>query len=167
MTVLKVLEFPDKRLRIKASPVAVIDDAVRKIVEDMIETMYAEDGAGLAGTQVDIHQQIVVMDDSHNQSNPMCIINPEIISCEGTQYEYEGCLSFPNAYDKVERALKLRVKAYNQFGEAIEFDAEGFLAKCIQHELDHLNGILFIDHLSKLRQDRVRKVLNTNKRRTA
>lgn len=159
MAVLKVLSYPDKRLRTKAVPVAVVDDAVRSIMDDMLETMYEAPGIGLAATQVDIHQQIVVIDVSEDKSDPLYLINPEIISKSGTEISEEGCLSVPEYYAEVERADKVTVRALGRDGESYEIDADGLLAVCIQHEMDHLQGKLFVDYLSPLKQQRVRKKL--------
>jgi peptide deformylase len=160
MSLLEVLQHPDPRLRIKAAPVAIFDKALRSQIDAMYETMYASQGVGLAGTQVNFHQRIFTMDVSETLAKPMCIINPEVIFKEGIQYESEGCLSVPAGYDKVERALKIRLRAQDADGNAIELEAEGLMAACIQHEMDHLNGVLFIDHLSRLKQDRYKKKLN-------
>ena len=165
MALLGVLQYPDPLLRKKAQPVSEVDDNIRKIVDDMFETMYEQSGVGLASTQVNIPQRIIVMDVSEGQKQPLCVINPEIISREGIQFEYEGCLSFPSVFDKVERSAKIRMRALDQFGKSYEMDAEGLLAICIQHEIDHLDGILFVDHLSRLKQERVRKKLEKNRRR--
>lgn len=166
MALLSVLQFPDPLLRKKAHPVAVVDDKVRKIVDEMFETMYEQNGAGLAATQVNIQQRIVVIDVSDDRKDPLCVINPEIIYSEGIQYEFEGCLSFPGVFDKVERAAKIRMRALDREGKSYELDAEGLLAICIQHEMDHLNGVLFMDHLSRLKQERMRKRLDKNRHRT-
>jgi peptide deformylase len=164
MAILQVLQYPDPRLRIKAKPVTSIDAELRKKIDDMYETMYAEKGVGLAATQVDIHLQLFTMDLSTDGTEPQCLVNPEIIYKEGVQYESEGCLSVPEAYDKVERAFKVRARGLDLNLKPIEIDAEGFMAACIQHELDHLNGILFVDHLSKLKLDRIRKKIEKIKR---
>lgn len=166
MAVLEVLRFPDPRLRTKAKPVGTIDDELKRIVDDMYETMEANNGIGLAATQVNIHQQIFVMDVSETRDQRFCIINPEILSREGVQYETEGCLSVGGgAYDKVERAMKVKLRAMDLDGKTIEIDAQELMAACIQHEMDHLNGILFIDHLSRLKQDRIRKKISKTERR--
>ncbi len=167
MALLEVLKYPDPRLRIKAKPVTQIDDALRRIVDDMYETMYAAKGVGLAATQVNIHQQIFTMDVSDTHEQRICVLNPEIISKEGLQYEAEGCLSVGGSgiYDKVERALKVRLRGMDLEGNTIELDAEELMAICIQHEVDHLNGVLFIDHLSRLKQDRIRKKIEKNERK--
>lgn len=165
MALLPVLQYPDERLRTIAQPVIDFNSGIQKIVDDMFETMYEEQGLGLASTQVNIHQRIIVLDVSDNRTQPLCIINPEIISREGIQYEFEGCLSFPSVFDKVERSAKVRLKAFNKEGQAYEMDAEGILAVCIQHEMDHLDGVLFVDHLSRLKQDRAKKKLHKIRQR--
>ena len=159
MALLEILQYPDPRLRTKAVPVTNVDAELRQQIEDMFETMYATQGVGLAGTQVNIHLRVFTMDVSEAHDERRVIINPEIISKEGIQYESEGCLSVPEGYDKVERALKLTVRALTLDGETQEFEAEGLMAACIQHEMDHFNGILFIDHLSRLKQERYRNKL--------
>ncbi len=164
MALLTILEYPDVRLRNKALPVTTFDAALHKVVDDMFETNYTQDGVGLAAIQVNIQQRIIVMDVSENKSAPICAINPEIIHREGTQYEYEGCLSFPSVYDKVERAAHVRLKAFDRDGKVFELAASGLLAVCIQHEIDHLDGILFVDHLSKLKQERSKKKLEKTRR---
>lgn len=165
MALLPVLQYPDERLRTKAKPVAQADSVVQKIIDDMFETMYEQEGVGLAATQVNIHQRIIVMDVSEGRKGPLCLINPEIIHSEGVQYEFEGCLSFPGVFDKVERAAKIRFKALDRDGNPYEMDAEEILAICVQHEMDHLEGILFVDHLSRLKKDRARKKLEKMRRR--
>ena len=165
MALLEILKFPDPRLRTKAQPITKIDDHLRKIVDDMYETMYANKGVGLAATQVNIHQQIFTMDVSEEHDQRICVLNPEIISKEGLQYEAEGCLSVGGgAFDKVERALKVRMRGMDLDGKPIELEAEGLMAVCIQHEVDHLNGVLFIDHLSRLKQERIRKKIEKTER---
>ncbi|MDR3478115.1 MAG: peptide deformylase [Gammaproteobacteria bacterium] len=165
MALLNVLQYPDKRLRLKAANVLVVDANIQKIVDDMFETMYAENGVGLAATQANIQQRIVVIDISEDKKSPLCVINPEIIACEGTQYEVEGCISFPGMFDKVERAEKVRLRALDRDGKSYEIDAEGLLSVCIQHEVDHLDGILFMDHLSRLKQDRMAKKIEKERAR--
>jgi len=159
MAVLKVLSFPDTRLRTKAAPVEVVDGAVRQIMDDMLETMYEAPGIGLAATQVDIHQQIVVIDVSEDSDAPLYLVNPKITAKSGKEISEEGCLSVPEYYAEVERADKVTVSALGYDGKPYEVDAEGLLAICIQHELDHLDGKLFVDYLSPLKQQRVRKKL--------
>jgi peptide deformylase len=160
MTILTVLTYPDKKLRDIADPVTVFDAQLHATIDDLFETMYAEKGVGLAATQVAIKQRLVVIDVSEERDSPLCIINPEIMAKEDSQYEYEGCLSVPEAYDKVERAANVKLKALDKHGQPFELEAEGLLAICIQHELDHLNGILFVDHLSRLKQLRLRKKMD-------
>ena len=157
MAMLEILKYPDPRLRTKAQPVQTFDAALKKQVEDIFETMYASQGVGMAATQANIHLRFFTLDVSETHDQGMCVVNPEIISTEGIQYEAEGCLSAPGAYDKVERALKVRVRGMDVHGKALEFDAEGLMAACVQHEVDHLNGILFVDHLSRLKQERYQK----------
>jgi len=159
MAVLKVLSYPDKRLRTKAVPVEVVDDSVRKMMDDMLETMYKAPGIGLAATQVNIHQQIVVIDISEDKSEPLYLVNPKIIAKSGSEVSEEGCLSVPEYYAEVERAEAVTVSALGRDGKAYEIEADGLLAVCIQHELDHLQGKLFVDYLSPLKQQRVRKKL--------
>jgi len=159
MSLLTILYHPDVRLRKKAVPVQHIDALIQRVIDDMFETMYAEKGIGLAATQVNIHQQIIVMDLSEGKSEPMCLINPEIIRREGSIESDEGCLSVPDYYDKVTRSEKIWVRALNSKGESLEFEADDVLAVCIQHEMDHLQGKLFVDYLSTLKQQRVRKRL--------
>jgi peptide deformylase len=152
---LNILEFPDPRLRKVASPVAAVTPDVVKLVRDMAETMYAAPGIGLAATQVDVHKRIVVMDLSETKDDLRVFINPEIIASDGAVETEEGCLSVPGYYDDVTRAARVRVRALNERGEQFELDAEGLLAVCIQHELDHLVGKVFVDHLSPLKRARL------------
>ena len=159
MAVLKVLSFPDKRLRTKAKPVDSVDDSVRTIMDDMLETMYDAPGIGLAATQVDIHQQIVVIDISEEKDSPLYLVNPSITAKSGKEISEEGCLSVPEYYAEVERAETVTVNALGRDGQPFELEAEGLLAVCIQHEMDHLQGKLFVDYLSPLKQQRVRKKL--------
>lgn len=167
MTVLKVLTFPDERLRTVAKPVEKVDDAIKTLVSDMFETMKDEKGIGLAATQVDVHKRVVVMDVSEEQDSPYVFINPEIIEKSGSTVSEEGCLSVPNNYAKVDRAEKVTVQALNENGEAFELEAEGLFAICIQHELDHLQGKLFVDYLSPLKRDRIKKKLEKEARLAA
>ena len=159
MALLDVLHFPDPRLRKKALPVDTIDDPIRALAADMLETMYQEGGIGLAATQVNIQKRVVVIDLSEQRNEPMYLINPEIISTEGVEQMQEGCLSVPDYFDMVERAEKVRFRYQNLEGKVVEVDADGLLAVCIQHEIDHLNGKLFIDYLSPLKRQRLRKKL--------
>lgn len=167
MAILEVLSFPDERLRTVAEPVETVDAAVKKIVKDMFATMQDENGIGLAATQVNIHRRIVVMDVSENQDNPRVFINPEIIEKSGTTISEEGCLSVPGNYAKVERAEKVTVRALDAEGKSFDLEAEGLLAICIQHELDHLKGVLFVDYLSPLKRQRIRKKLEKEARAAA
>ncbi|RUO76206.1 peptide deformylase [Idiomarina seosinensis] len=164
MSKLTVLKYPDERLRKVAEPIAGVDDALRSTIDDMFETMYESQGVGLAATQVDVHRRLFVADCSEDQNEPMVFINPEITKAEGHFTNDEGCLSFPNVYAKVERAEHITVKAIDRNGEEFSLDAEGLLAICIQHEIDHLNGKLFVDYLSPLKQNRIRKKLEKEQR---
>ncbi|WP_206485908.1 peptide deformylase [Thalassotalea sp. G2M2-11] len=165
MAILDVLRFPDPRLRTKAKPVEVVDDKIRKIVDDMFETMYAENGVGLAATQVNIHQRIVVIDVSENKEQAYVLINPEIIKKnQETMINEEGCLSVPGCYAKVDRHTEVTVKALDRDGKEYEIDGEELLAICIQHELDHLNGVLFVDYLSPLKRKRIQTKLEKEAR---
>jgi peptide deformylase len=167
MTVLTVLHYPDDRLRTVAKPVTEITAQTRQLVADMLDTMYDENGIGLAATQVNIHQRVVVIDISESRDQPQVFINPEIINKSGdTTYE-EGCLSVPQSYANVERAAAVTVKAQNTAGEWFELEADGLLAICLQHELDHLVGKLFIDYLSPLKRDRIKKKLEKEARNAA
>ena len=167
MAILEVLSFPDERLRTVAKPVEEVNDEIKQLVSDMFETMKDENGIGLAATQVNRHVQVVVMDVSEDQNEPRVFINPEIIRKDGSTISEEGCLSVPGNYAKVERAESITVKALDQNGESFELDAEGLLAICIQHELDHLKGKLFIDYLSPLKRQRIRKKLEKEARLAA
>lgn len=159
MAILEVLHFPDPRLRKKALPVDNVDDQIRALAEDMLATMYSEGGIGLAATQVNVQKRIVVMDLSEQHDQPTYLINPEILACEGTEQSQEGCLSVPGYFDYVERAEKVSFRYLDLEGKSQQIDADGLLAICIQHEIDHLNGKLFIDYLSPLKQQRLRKKL--------
>lgn len=165
MALLEILEFPDPRLRTRAKPVAEVDDAVRRLVADMFETMYKAPGVGLAATQVNVHRRIVVIDVSEDQSQPLVFINPEIEVLDQALCDYdEGCLSVPGFYETVSRPQHIRVRALDRDGQPFELEPEGLLAVCIQHELDHLNGRLFVDHISSLKRDRIRKKLEKKHR---
>lgn len=164
MAVLEVLHFPDERLRTVASQVKEVNDEVRKIANDMLETMYQEQGVGLAATQVNIHKRIVVIDVSDQRDQPIVLINPEITAREGSQMNEEGCLSVPGSYASVERSEKVTVKALDRDGNEFSLDADELLAICIQHELDHLMGKLFIDYLSPMKRQRIRKKLEKEAR---
>lgn len=159
MARLPILEYPDPRLRIRAERVTVVDEDVKRLVEDMFETMYTAPGIGLAATQVDVHKRIIVIDVSDGRDQPYCFINPEIVTADGRDSFEEGCLSVPGLYEFVERAERIKVKALDRNGEPFELEADGLLAQCIQHEMDHLEGILFIDHLSRLKRSMALKKL--------
>lgn len=164
MSKLTILEFPDPRLRTKAAPVDVFDDALRKLAADMLETMYAAPGVGLAATQVNVHRRLLVADCSEGHDDPRVIINPEILAKDGVTVSEEGCLSVPGYFDEVERAKHIRVRARDLDGKAVEFEADGLLAICIQHEIDHLDGKLFVDYLSEMKRQRIRKKLEKERR---
>ncbi|TWS00291.1 peptide deformylase [Pseudomonas saxonica] len=168
MAILNILEFPDSRLRTIAKPVAVVDDEVRQLIDDMFETMYEAPGIGLAATQVNVHKRIVVMDLSEDRSEPLVFINPEFeaLTDETDQYQ-EGCLSVPGFYENVDRPQRVKINALDRNGKPFEMIAEGLLAVCIQHECDHLNGKLFVDYLSNLKRDRIKKKLEKLHRQNA
>ncbi|MDV7213896.1 peptide deformylase [Azotobacter beijerinckii] len=165
MAILNILEFPDPRLRAVAKPIESVDDELRQLIDDMFETMYAAPGIGLAATQVNVHKRLVVMDLSEDKSEPQVFINPEFepLTEELGPYQ-EGCLSVPGFYENVERPLQVRIRALDRDGQPFELVAEGLLAVCIQHECDHLNGKLFVDYLSTLKRDRIRKKLEKQHR---
>jgi peptide deformylase len=165
MTRLKVLHFPDNRLRNKALPVDTITEEITSLAADMLETMYAEGGIGLAAIQVNIRKRIVVIDLSENKDNPVILINPEVIWSEGAEEMQEGCLSVPDVFDTVERAERIRYQYLDVDGNLVESDTDGLLAVCVQHEIDHLNGKLFIDYLSPLKRQRLRKKLDKQEKR--
>jgi peptide deformylase len=164
MSRLTILEYPDPRLRTRAAPIAAVDEEVRTLVDDMLETMYAAHGVGLAATQVDVHRRLIVIDVSEERNNPHVFINPQIIYAEGRAPVEEGCLSLPGIYDKLARATHIRVRALGRDGAAFEMDAEGLLAVCIQHEMDHLEGKLFVDYLSELKRQLIRRRLEKERR---
>lgn len=157
MAILNILHFPDPRLRHKAKPVVHVDDALRKLVDDMFETMYAAPGIGLAATQVNVAQRLMVIDVTAEKTQPLCFVNPEIIDKSGEEEMEEGCLSVPGYYDVVRRAERVKVRALDRNGQPFEIDTDGLLAVCIQHEIDHLDGKLFVDYLSELKRQRLRK----------
>ncbi|MBK1702663.1 peptide deformylase [Thiococcus pfennigii] len=164
MAILDILTFPDPRLRNQAKPVAIVDERVRRIVDDMLETMYEAPGIGLAATQVGIAQRIVVIDVSEQKNAPLCLINPEIIAKGGAAEMEEGCLSVPGFQEPVTRAAWVRAAALDRDGAPFELEAEGLLATCIQHEIDHLDGKLFVDYISSLKRYRIRKRLEKERR---
>ena len=158
MAKLPILEYPDERLRNRAAPVETVDDEVRRLVDDMLETMYDARGIGLAATQVDVHRRVIVMDVSDDRTSPLVLINPEVAPIgEEREPMQEGCLSIPEYYADVPRALRVHLKALDRDGQPYELEADGLLAHCIQHEHDHLEGVLFVDYLSPLKRDRVMK----------
>ena len=160
MAILEILVYPDPRLRTVAEPVKTVDDTIRKLVDDMTETMHHANGIGLAATQINVHKQVIVMDLSEQKdenTSPLVLINPSIVEKDGEQVYDEGCLSVPDYYAPVKRAESIKVTALDEQGEIFELSAEGLQAVCIQHEMDHLAGKVFVDYLSRLKQDRVRK----------
>jgi len=159
MTKLNILHFPDKRLRTKAVDIIHVDDKMRLLIDDMFETMYDAPGIGLAATQVNVHKRLIVIDVSEDNNEPLCFINPVITHQDGVEMSQEGCLSVPGFYGDVERAETITVKALDKHGESFELTTGDLLAVCIQHEIDHLNGKLFVDHLSALKRNRIRKKL--------
>jgi peptide deformylase len=168
MARLPILEYPDPRLRMRAEPVTEVDETLRTLIADMFETMYSAPGIGLAATQVNVHKRVLVLDTSAEGNDPYCLINPEIVLAEGQTSAEEGCLSVPEYYDYVDRAARIRVKALDRNGTPIVLDAEGLLAVCIQHEIDHLDGKLFVDYLSELKRERLkRKAVKKAKRGTS
>jgi peptide deformylase len=168
MAKLTILEFPDPRLRTRAVPVAVVDDGIRQLIGDMLETMYAAPGVGLAATQVDVHKRVLVVDVSKDQNRPLAFVNPEIIEREGSTEAEEGCLSVPGIFDTLTtRSERIVVRALDAQGQPFEIEADGLLAICIQHEMDHLEGKLFVDYLSDLKRTRIRKKLEKDRRERA
>lgn len=171
MALLPILSYPDPRLRTIAAPVKEVDADIKTLIKDMIATMYDADGIGLAASQVDQHIQLIVMDLSENKDKPIVFINPKVTPLVEDKQPYEeGCLSVPDVYDKVERPNKVRIEALDAEGNAIDQIAEGLLAVCIQHEMDHLNGVIFVDYLSRLKQtrarDKVKKVLKIREKQS-
>ena len=157
MALLPILRYPDPRLHTVARPVQVVDERIRHLVDDLLQTMYEADGVGLAASQVDVHERLIVMDTSEMRDEPRVLINPELVwTSEETKVSDEGCLSVPGIYDKVSRFEKVRVRFLNRAGEFEEFDAEGLLGVCVQHEMDHLLGKVFVEYLSPLKRDRIR-----------
>jgi peptide deformylase len=167
MALRTILEFPDPRLRTRAEPVTRFDAALGTLIDDMLETMYAAPGIGLAATQVDVHKRLIVIDISEEHNEPLVLINPEILAREGEAQTEEGCLSVPGIFDEVKRAARVRVRAQDRNGERFEGDYEGVLAVCIQHEMDHLEGRLFVDYLSDLKRERIRKRLDKERKERA
>lgn len=167
MALLPILRYPDERLHTVAKPVEVVDESIRTLVRDMAETMYAAPGIGLAATQVDVHKRVIVIDVSENQQDLMVLINPEIIARDGEQEYEEGCLSVPGIYDYVTRSATITVRALDEHGQVYEREADGLLAVCIQHEMDHLEGKVFVEYLSRLKQTRIRAKLQKQQRKVA
>ena len=166
MTTLNILHFPDPRLREVAQPVEQVDDTIRQLVDDMFETMYAAPGIGLAATQVNVGRRIIVIDISEEKDQPLCLINPQILQLDGMEEMEEGCLSVPGVYERVQRAEQDTVSALDREGQSFELCADGLLAVCIQHEIDHLDGKLFVDYLSQLKRSRIRKKLEKEQRQS-
>ena len=164
MAKLTILEFPDPRLRTQAAAVESLDDELRILIDDLFETMYEAPGIGLAATQVDVHKRLLVADLSADKNEPLVLINPLILEKDGATVTEEGCLSVPGYYEEVERAEHIRVRFLDKNGEPVELEAEGLLAVCIQHEIDHLDGKLFVDYLSEAKRQRIRKRLVRDKR---
>ena len=167
MALRTILEYPDPRLRTRAQPVTRFDAELGQLVDDMFETMYAAPGIGLAATQVDVHKRLIVIDVSKDRDQPLVFINPEILSREGEEISEEGCLSVPENFAEVKRAEKVRVRAQGRNGEVFERDYDGLLAVCVQHEIDHLDGKLFVDYLSDLKRERIRKKLEKERKERA
>jgi peptide deformylase len=167
MTLLNILRYPDARLHKAAAPVTVFDEPLKKLVRDMAETMYAAPGIGLAASQVDVHKQVIVIDVSERQDSLVVLVNPEIVEASGVSDIEEGCLSVPGVYDIVERAERVKVRAFDQNGNPFTLEAQGLLAVCIQHEMDHLKGKVFVEYLSQLKQQRVRAKLAKQLRKSA
>ncbi len=166
MALLTILHYPDPRLRIHARPITAVGVETRRLIADLLETMYAAPGIGLAATQVGLDQRLIVVDVSENNDAPCAFINPEILARDGKEKSQEGCLSVPGVFEEVERAERIRVRALDRDGKRVEFDADGLLAVCIQHEIDHLDGKLFVDYLSELKRLRIRKKLEKEQRET-
>lgn len=164
MALLPILKYPDSRLHTVAKPVQKVDDAIRSLVDNMAETMYAAPGIGLAATQVDVHKQVIVLDISEAKDQLLVLINPEIVASSGQIECEEGCLSVPGIFEKVTRAEEISVRALDRDGNTIEFDANGLLAVCVQHEMDHLKGKVFVEYLSPLKQERIVKKLRKAER---
>jgi len=164
MPLLEILKFPDDRLRTRAKPVEAVTDEIKQLVDDMFETMYAAPGIGLAATQVNVHRRIVVIDVSADKDTPLCLINPLITAKDGVEQHEEGCLSVPGIYETVERAEQIQFTALNREGEKYQMDVDDLLAVCVQHELDHLEGKLFVDYLSPLKRNRIKKKMEKHQK---
>ena len=159
MALLPILHYPDPRLRTRAEPVAAVDASIQRLIDDLLETMYAAPGIGLAASQVNVHKRVMVVDVSEERNEPHAFVNPEVELGDGLQEREEGCLSVPGFYETVQRAERIRVRALGRDGQPFELDAEGLLAVCIQHERDHLDGKLFVDYISKLKRQRIKSKL--------
>ena len=166
MALLPILHYPDARLRKVAKPVSEVSDEIRRLIDDMFETMYDAPGIGLAATQVKVHQRLLVADISEHKNQPLVFINPEILSLDGQEKTEEGCLSVPGIYEPVKRASRIKVSALDRNGDQFELEAEGMLAVCIQHEIDHLDGKLFVDYLSEMKRQRIRRKMEKQRRHT-
>lgn len=166
MALLDILHYPDPRLRQRAVPVDTVDEGIRRLAADLLETMYHAPGIGLAATQVNVHKRVIVVDVSEERNRPHCFVNPEIVEREGEEEMEEGCLSVPGVYELVQRAERIRVRYLDLEGRPAELAADGLLAVCIQHEIDHLDGRLFVDYLSRLKRERIRKRLDKLQRQT-
>ncbi|MGI9265233.1 MAG: peptide deformylase [Gammaproteobacteria bacterium] len=164
MAIMQILEYPDPRLRTMATPVGAVDESIKRLVDDMLETMYMAPGIGLAATQVNVHKRLLVADVSETHDQPRCFINPEIIETDGVETTEEGCLSVPGVFERVERSETIRIRALDRDGQPFEETLDGMLAVCVQHEIDHLDGKLFVDYLSDLKRQRIRKKLDKAKR---
>jgi len=167
MAVLSILEYPDPRLRTRAQSVVAFDAALGRLIDDLLATMYAAPGIGLAATQVDVHQRVIVIDVSEEKNDPRVFINPQILAREGTATSEEGCLSVPGIFDDVERAARVRVRTHDRAGATHELELQGVLAVCLQHEMDHLEGKLFVDYLSDVKRERIRKKLEKDRKERA
>jgi peptide deformylase len=166
MALLQILHYPDERLHRIAEPVTRVDDTIRRLIDDMAETMYAAPGIGLAATQVDVHKRVIVIDISETHDSLLALINPTLVRAQGQAEHEEGCLSVPGIYDKVTRAERITITALDRDGRPFTLDAEGLLAVCIQHEMDHLQGRVFVEYLSRLKQNRIRQKLKKRERET-
>lgn len=166
MPLLPILHFPDPRLRTRATPVATVDESIRTLIRDMFETMYEAPGIGLAASQVDVHKRLIVIDVSEEKNAPQVFINPQLVEKQGVEEMDEGCLSVPGVYERVQRAERVKVRALDRDGRPFEMEAEGLLAVCLQHEMDHLEGKLFVDYLSSLKRQRIQKKLEKQARQT-
>jgi len=167
MALRTILEFPDPRLRTRARPVTRFDASLGQLIDDMLETMYQAPGIGLAATQVDVHERVIVIDISEGRNEPLVLINPEILEREGEEKTEEGCLSVPGIFDEVKRAAKIRVRSHDRDGNLSEREYESILAVCVQHEMDHLEGKLFVDYLSEMKRERIRKKLDKDRKERA